>query len=63
MENLHLHIRDHMNDCIRGIIHDIADELYDRAEAIRQSKLADKGAVEALEFAGQEIGRLAKQFT
>ena len=60
--NLHLHVMDHMNDCIRGVLSAVTDDLYNRAKAIKEGKLTDSGAIEALEFAGQEIENLSNQF-
>ena len=63
-DDLHLHVQDHMNDCIRGILDAVADELNDRAKNIREGKGGTpSNAEQALLEAGQEIAHLAKQFT
>lgn len=61
-DDLHLHVRDHVNNCVRGVLSAVADDLYDRAKAIKEGKLTDSGAIEALELAGQEIEHLSNQF-
>lgn len=62
--DLHLHVMDHMNDCIRGILDAVADELSDRATNIREGKGGTpSNAEQALREAAQEIQHLAKQFS
>ena len=71
-DDLHLHIRDHMNDCIRGILGAVANELNDRARALRKGTgstvqrrsllVPQPGPIEALELAAQDIEHMAKQF-
>ena len=62
-DDLHLHVMDHMNDCIRGILSDVADDLRDRARNVRESKGGEpSNAEQALGEAAQEIESLAEQF-
>lgn len=61
--DLHEHIIDHLNDCARGILDAVGDELLTRAKGIR----ADHGgtpsnAEQALREAAQDIHDLRFEF-
>lgn len=62
-DDLHLHVMDHMNDCIRGILGAVADELNDRARDMRESKGGTpSNAEQALREAACDIEHMGKQF-
>ncbi len=62
-DDLHLHILDHMNDCIRGVLGAVADELNDRARDMRESKDGKpSNAEQALREAACDIESLGDQF-
>ena len=62
-DDLHLHIMDHMNDCIRGVLSAVADDLNDRARSIREDKGGTpSNAEQALGEAACDIEQLAEQF-
>ena len=62
-DDLHLHIRDHVNDCIRCVLGAVADDLRDRARALREGHIVMiPGPIEALEVAAQDVENMAEQF-
>lgn len=60
-DDLHLHIMDHMNDCIRCVLGAVAEDLKDRAKLLERDARYSN-AIQALLEAATDIERTAEQF-
>ena len=60
--DLHLHIRDHMNDCIRGILDAVASDLRDRT-GVLEKDARYSNAIQVLLETATDMEELAKQFS
>ena len=62
-DDLHLHIMDHMNDCIRGILYAVADDLRAKAKNMQETGLdKELTAADGLETAALDIANLSNEF-